>query len=523
MPANKRKSKSTTKAKAKPNVRGVLIQREIPTIPHGTHGIPFISNFHRGEAVKAELVMAGLPPILPPTGFWRDYKFSTYSTKLVEPEFVTTIQNLEGRYCQACRVKDWKLFSLIALQLVDLTTDGGWSYAQYRYDKLLFLDFQFPEYNSPLSATSIRLLEGMACNDHEDSFFRAYATHLLARSHIFGGYDDQDEEEKWAHKEVLLYCLTAFKVQSEAVSSECRDRNIERYEKKVAIGELLDAILEAWKYDEELCEDYLSVQIELHKENDEVERQYRKTKVEEVFPEPVTLDRKLLESVANLPELESCYLVVKLDLSDDEKYHLGEYYGDGHKKRLEEGQKYAVFTVNQKNFIKGKRRRVFDLVQRCLLAESDPLPKKVLAPLAVACLQPYQVIIPCRENRKHAQEPARPKKVLFAAEEEASHQQVRLFMSMMGFKLAEVEVADRQLIQLLIETSDGITAPSKKEFPHLHDEAKGIECGGCGKVGNSLQRCPCKKAYYCSHQCQTEKWPSHKADHKQEMARREAN
>ena len=94
MPANKRKSKSTTKAKAKPNVRGVLIQREIPTIPHG---IPFISNFHRGEKVKAELVMAGLPPIIPPTGFWRDYKFSTYSTKLVEPEFVTTIQNLDTK------------------------------------------------------------------------------------------------------------------------------------------------------------------------------------------------------------------------------------------------------------------------------------------------------------------------------------------------------------------------------------------------------------------------------------------
>ena len=209
--------------------------------------------------------------------------------------------------------------------------------------------------------------------------------------------------------------------------------------------------------------------------------------------------------------------MVELDLTSFELYDLGRDGDEASAKRIEKCDKYAVFHIDRQKLAEGKRRGVFDLVYWCLVQKVNPLPKKIISPLVAACLQPHRRIVPGQHKSKANHNPVRPTKVLFQTDKAASHPQVRLFMSMMGFTADALEVVDSKLIELLAETKDKITAPSKKEFPYLHDHARGIKCDGCGKVGPTLRKCSCMEVYYCSRECQKKQWSSHEADHKEVM------
>ena len=540
---NKRSSANNNNnkaANAKPRSRGVLIQRDIPFFEQES---PFADNMQNREilAAQLQLIISQGEPLqfqppgpLPPRGVWREFKFSTYSaqeTGAKDTEIlavVSKIQDLESRYCEACRAKDWGNLSETAVELVQLTaTFGGgenhWHYAQYRYDKLLFLDSQFPEYinGAWLLPSTANSLSDMVADEEEDPFFRAYAAHLYARDVYYYNRSYQemahDVEAIWKSKELLLRNILTFEKYSKDVTSLDKSRILQRYEKNVSVGNILTQITEAWQEKVEELKKYISVQPEVYEEINKLAQKMRQTKVAEVFPVPPTLDRKTLESVARLPECEKCYLVAKLEFSVYEQYNLGKDCDEGSAKRMKKSEKYAVFQVNRERFDKGKRRGVFDLVHCCLVAKGDPLPKKILSPLVAACLRPHQMIVPGHNNRNSNNKPARPAKVLLQGAEEASQPQVRLFMSMMGLMDAAIEVADPKLMELLAETEDMIAAPSKKEFPHLHDKARGIKCDGCERVGPSLRKCICMKVYYCSRQCQTTEWSAHKVDHEEEM------
>ena len=271
---NKRSSSNSKAANGKPRSRGVLIQRDVPYLEKES---PFVNNLQAREMCVARSIMARQPSgTLSPRGVWREFKFSTYySTEGGNSAVTSKIQELESLYCEGCRSKNWLNISTVAPQLVRFTTtvdsgDNQWRYAQYRYDKLLFLDSQYPEYASWLVTGSGMYLADMVRDEKEDPFFRAYAAHLLARNvHFYLMYCQelpQDEATKWKNKKDQLDFILKFVKCSKEVSSLHRSRILQRYETNISVGQILDQISEAWEVDIADLQDYVALQPEVHEE-----------------------------------------------------------------------------------------------------------------------------------------------------------------------------------------------------------------------------------------------------------------
>ena len=181
---------------------------------------------------------------------------------------------------------------------------------------------------------------------------------------------------------------------------------------------------------------------------------------------------------------------------------------------------FRAVEVDMQRFNKGKTNKIFREVQAAACNATDSAEKNLLSTFAVACLEPYEK--PFRAAQTKNPHASRPKTVLFASDEHATHPQVTTFMAMMGCE--HIGVANARLLKLLgqhVETQPVRDPFYKKTTPHLYDSFAGNKCGKSGKVGPTLKKCPCGKAYYCSRDCQKEMWPTHRADHNKVMEKKQ--
>jgi MYND finger len=117
---------------------------------------------------------------------------------------------------------------------------------------------------------------------------------------------------------------------------------------------------------------------------------------------------------------------------------------------------------------------------------------------------------------------------VFEKASDSDDSQAQMFLAMMGVDSGNARAADPRLVQLLRETQQEVmlqtlkTLCSKADKPHLWDFASNIMCGNCEKVGPTLKRCACRKAYYCSAECQRLQWAAQKSDHKEAMRKKNA-
>ncbi|CAB9528727.1 expressed unknown protein [Seminavis robusta] len=236
---------------------------------------------------------------------------------------------------------------------------------------------------------------------------------------------------------------------------------------------------------------------------------------------PPTLNSKALAAVKSFPESDKTYLVfgkgtihsVSQIFQDP---GLPDEVAQDIDAKFQDKLVYRVFEVDMIRVKWGETHNVFRSVRVVLCSAEDSHEKNLLSTFVAACLEP--------EGKTYLDTPApadgsRPKKVLFATSPCAKHPQIRTFMAMMGCK--DIDVADSTVLQLLEQqpkTAMKKVSPfSKKATPHLYDHAAGNQCGKCGKVGPSLKKCSCGKAYYCSKECQADQRRSHRADHNKAM------
>lgn len=231
--------------------------------------------------------------------------------------------------------------------------------------------------------------------------------------------------------------------------------------------------------------------------------------------EPPKISSELLEQVASLPVRNTVFFIrhdKKLDQMTALKRAV-EFGG------TDDRDVIRVFSVDLQRFQAGKTNKVFSMVNISTCDPRETRYKHILGAYAHACIKPG-----CRPWETHQEPGYRPMRVLVQTAEDADHAHVASFLSMMG--CSDVSGVDPALEALLVQSwSTVVTAKGLFDYdvtPHLSDMSNGIKCFHCSKIGPTLKKCPCGKAYFCDNECMREKWSQHKMLHKATMAKKKA-
>jgi hypothetical protein len=367
-------------------------------------------------------------------------------------------------------------------------------------------------------------------NEQELLLYRAEAANLLAHRstrNTSSQHQNSCPEAIAYYQRALGFCAAANAQERckvvQAITPSSTDSGV-CIGQDTSVGEILDDLRKFIEDDMEyqkdrigflkrsLAKDPLFRQSEVA---DEFLQHILRPSASDLFRKPHNITSAIMEQVMKLPETNTTVLIIS-DIED--------FVAPPVLATLKMVRVFRAMAVNLERFRSGKRTNVFDQVQALMCDPRVSSQKNVLSTFVLSCLEPF-VLFPGTPQTTPS---SRPRRVLLEKESDADDPQVQMFLAMMGCSRGNVEAADPGLVQLLRETHEEVLSQSskyicsKEDKPHLWDSANNINCGNCEKVGPTLKRCACRKAYYCSTECQKLQWTAHKSDHKAAVRKKNA-
>ncbi|OEU23577.1 hypothetical protein FRACYDRAFT_233752 [Fragilariopsis cylindrus CCMP1102] len=232
-----------------------------------------------------------------------------------------------------------------------------------------------------------------------------------------------------------------------------------------------------------------------------------------------------IEKVKTLPEEKDFAMYIR---KDDEKQSSS--IPNSNSSVSEKFKTYRVLTIDMKrleHLIENNKKQysAFDQIQVTRVEyekkEEDVLPYI----FALACLRPF-LGLPGLSKRI----PFRPGKLLLIDNEVANNPGIKLIVLMMG--CSDVQSISPDLAKIVNDNMEKIQMNSGKNMygddkdlgekacPTINAALNGYVCLNCKKADMDIMQCACKKAYFCSKECQTTNWPSHKKEHKRIMTKK---
>lgn len=381
---------------------------------------------------------------------------------------------------------------------------------------LSFQVFSIPMSNPETSRSYVSLRSkgilsrDMVDNEQQDALLRATAASILGYTCVL----EESDALVW-FKKCLGICKQASQQEREKIIAvaTCDTQIVQ-----MSVGQRLDQFIEKMEHIEDLSR-LAGSQSGLNREFMVTASAVMNGKkhLREVIP-TLQITGAVLENVKNVQMKDQIYVYIREDKRNVEDGYLhvgdcgGHFPGDTGYTCLRafsiDSTKLEKNSTNSKalkqmaiSFDYGDKSRTSQLVEL----------------VARACLSPYNLMPALNPSPPP---PFRPGKVFFQSDADAEQPRLRMFLSMMS--ITSVSVVDASIEELLAENFDEVLGRTvfmdkkdlKKHFPHISDVCRGIKCGHCQKVGPSLQRCSCTKAYYCDGSCQSAHWKEHKAIHK---------
>ena len=388
--------------------------------------------------------------------------------------------------------------------LKDVKPMDPWNSTRYSILKTMFA--AAGKFNMKLPPCTLNMLKEISQNVDEPMLYRCATSYYL---YMFdGNIMDLDQER------IIKYLRYATEFYNSADSSE-RSRTInmslEEKGKITTAGNELDQL-------KEVIDSALVYALDPRKYTKDLSKKFGKNENEMVemldagfadcieFSCAPEVNSSLIEEVRSLPEKDvAVYIYRDKDLPGDVI--------------MDPMKVFRVFTVDLEKLQAFKMKNCFKYMKASISPEKHTSQKLIIGTFAAACLKPF-----AHAPRSRGETPFRPKSVYLQDNEEARHPQVKAFLTMMGCR--DVDIAHKYIaVQFLLQVHATMEKSGKtmyddiegKSVPYLTAVSHGYTCMNCDKSHMDMKQCECRKAYFCSKECQSAKWAEHKKEHKKAM------